>query len=55
VLVAIGLAVDYAKGMAGARWSGSRVFQALPMVSAAILVVLGLLLCRDSLNLPTPG
>jgi ABC-type nickel/cobalt efflux system permease component RcnA len=55
VLVAIGLAVVYAKGVAGARWSESRVWKALPMLSAAALIVLGILLCRDSLMLPTPG
>jgi ABC-type nickel/cobalt efflux system permease component RcnA len=55
VLVAIGLAVVYAKGIAGTRWSDSRIWKALPIVSAAALVVLGILLCRDSLNLPTPG
>jgi ABC-type nickel/cobalt efflux system permease component RcnA len=55
VLVAIGLAVVYAKGVAGARWSESRVWKALPIVSASALIVLGLMLCRDSLHLPTPG
>ena len=55
VLIAIGLAVVYAKGMAGARWSDSRIWKALPLLSAVALVVLGILLCRDSLNLPMPG
>lgn len=55
VLVAIGLAVVYAKGVAGARWSESRLWKALPLISASVLIVLGLMLCRDSLNMPTPG
>jgi ABC-type nickel/cobalt efflux system permease component RcnA len=55
VLIAIGLAVVYAKGVAGARWSESRVWRALPLVSAAALVVLGLMLCRESLSLPPQG
>jgi len=55
VLVAIGLAVVYAKGIAGARWSESWVWKTLPMLSAAALIVLGILLCRDSLSPPTPG
>jgi nickel/cobalt exporter len=49
VLVAIGLAVVYAKGVAGARWSDSRVWRALPLASATVLVVLGLWLCRESI------
>jgi ABC-type nickel/cobalt efflux system permease component RcnA len=55
VLVAIGLAVVYTKGIAGARWSESRFWKALPLFSAAALIILGILLCRDSLNLPTTG
>jgi len=55
VLVAIGLAVVFTKGIAGARWSESRIWRALPLISAAALIVLGIMLCRDSLNLPTTG
>jgi ABC-type nickel/cobalt efflux system permease component RcnA len=55
VLVAIGVAVVYAKGRVGARWSESRLWRVLPIVSAAVLVVLGLWLCRDSLTPPTVG
>ena len=54
VLVAIGVAVVYAKGKVGARWSESRIWRVLPIVSAAVLVVLGLWLCHDSLT-PTQG
>jgi ABC-type nickel/cobalt efflux system permease component RcnA len=50
VLVAIGIAVVYAKGFAGSRWGESRLFKALPIISAAIVFVLGLWLCYDSLH-----
>jgi ABC-type nickel/cobalt efflux system permease component RcnA len=53
VLVLIGVAVVYAQGRVdGTRWADSRVWRLLPVVSAGVLVVLGLWLCRDSL---TPG
>jgi ABC-type nickel/cobalt efflux system permease component RcnA len=52
VLVALGVAVVYAHGRIGARWSDSRVWRMLPLASATMLVVMGLWLCRDSL---TPG
>ena len=52
VLVLIGIAVVYAQGRVGARWSESRIWRMLPVASAAFLVVMGLWLCRDSL---TPG
>jgi ABC-type nickel/cobalt efflux system permease component RcnA len=53
VLVLIGVAVVYAQGrIGGTRWADSRFWRVLPVVSAAVLVVLGLWLCRDSL---TPG
>jgi ABC-type nickel/cobalt efflux system permease component RcnA len=55
VLIAIGLAVVYAKGAAGNRFANSRIWQALPLISAALLIVLGLMLCRQSLQLPAPG
>jgi hypothetical protein len=53
VLGLIGIAVVYAKGrLGGTRWADSRVWRMLPVASAAVLLVLGLWLCRDSL---TPG
>jgi ABC-type nickel/cobalt efflux system permease component RcnA len=52
VLVAIGIGVVYAHGAGGARWSESRLWRALPIVSAAVLIVLGLWLCRDGLTPP---
>jgi ABC-type nickel/cobalt efflux system permease component RcnA len=54
VLVAIGIGVVFAHGIGGARWSESRLWRALPIVSAAVLIVLGLWLCRDGL-LPPQG
>jgi ABC-type nickel/cobalt efflux system permease component RcnA len=52
VLVLIGIAVVYAQGRIGARWSDSRLWKMLPVASAAMLLVMGLWLCHDSL---TPG
>jgi ABC-type nickel/cobalt efflux system permease component RcnA len=52
VLVAIGIAVVYAKGKVGARWADSRLWRVLPIVSAAVLVVIGLWLCHDSIRPP---
>jgi cytochrome c biogenesis protein CcdA len=53
VLVLIGVAVVYAQGrLGGTRWADSRIWRLLPVASAAVLLVLGLWLCHDSL---TPG
>jgi nickel/cobalt transporter (NicO) family protein len=49
VLVAIGVVVVKAKGAVGQRWSESRAFKALPIVSAALVTALGLWLCFHSL------
>jgi ABC-type nickel/cobalt efflux system permease component RcnA len=54
VLVAIGIAVVKAKGLAGKRWGASRAFKALPIISAVLVICVGLWLCYSSL--PTiPG
>jgi ABC-type nickel/cobalt efflux system permease component RcnA len=50
VLVAIGIAVVKAKGFAGSHWGESRLFRALPLVSAALITVLGFWLAYDSLH-----
>jgi len=54
VLVAIGIGVVYASKFAGARWGGSdrwrRLFQALPLVSATFITVIGLWLCYSSMH-----
>ncbi|HTK75315.1 MAG TPA: hypothetical protein VL371_08655 [Gemmataceae bacterium] len=55
VLVAIGVVVVLAKNRLGRRWGDSRIWKALPILSAAVLVVMGLWLCRDSLLTPGPG
>ncbi|HEX4589451.1 MAG TPA: hypothetical protein VH120_05955 [Gemmataceae bacterium] len=55
VLVAIGIGVVYAHGLGGARWSESRLWRTLPIISATVLIALGLWLCRDGLNPPSPG
>jgi ABC-type nickel/cobalt efflux system permease component RcnA len=50
VLVAIGIAVVKAKGFAGSHWGESRLFRALPLVSAVLITVLGFWLAYDSLH-----
>jgi ABC-type nickel/cobalt efflux system permease component RcnA len=50
VLVVIGVLVVKAKGFAGTRWGESRLFRILPVVSAILVLVLGLWLCYDSLH-----
>jgi ABC-type nickel/cobalt efflux system permease component RcnA len=55
VLVAIGIVVVLAKNRLGRNWSDSRLWKALPILSAAVLVAMGLWLCRDSLLTPGPG
>jgi nickel/cobalt exporter len=49
VLVAIGVVVVKAKGAVGRRWSESRAFKALPIVSAALVTCVGLWLCYHNL------
>src|SRR5581483_1585454 len=49
VLVLIGIAVVKAKGTVGRSWSESRIFKALPIVSAALVTCIGLWLCYHSL------
>lgn len=48
VLVLIGIMVVHVKGFAGSHFGSSRLFRALPMVSAALVTCLGLWLCYDS-------
>ena len=58
VLVALGVAVVWARNWAVARWGGGertgKLFAALPLVSAAVITALGLWLCYDSLHAQTP-
>ncbi|MBI1913588.1 MAG: hypothetical protein HYS12_02355 [Planctomycetes bacterium] len=56
VLVLIGILVVRTKALAGKRWERSRLFRALPLISAALLICVGLVLCYKSLqpsSLPT--
>jgi ABC-type nickel/cobalt efflux system permease component RcnA len=50
VLVMIGILVVRVKGFAGSRWGESRIFRALPVLSAALVTGLGLWLCYDSVH-----
>ncbi len=50
VLVALGVAVVYAHKAGATRFSESRWFKLLPMVSAALLLGLGLWLCQEGLR-----
>jgi ABC-type nickel/cobalt efflux system permease component RcnA len=50
VLIAIGILVVQVKGFAGSRWGDSRLFRALPLLSAVVVTALGLWLCYDSVH-----
>ena len=50
VLVVLGIVVVQAKGFAGSRWGESRLFRALPYLSAAAITVIGLGLCYQSVH-----
>lgn len=55
VLVAIGVFVVKVKGFAGSHIGESRFFKLLPIVSAALVTILGLWMCYDSMHPePTP-
>lgn len=61
VLVALGVAVVWARNWAATRWGSSermaKAIRALPLFSAALITALGLWLCYDSLHaeLPSPS
>jgi ABC-type nickel/cobalt efflux system permease component RcnA len=50
VLIVIGVLVVHTRALAGSRWEKSRVFRALPLVSALLVTGLGLWLCYGSLR-----
>jgi len=50
VLIAIGILVVKVKGMAGSRWEDSRLYRALPILSAALVTGMGLWLCYESVH-----
>lgn len=49
VLVLIGILVVQVKGFADSRWGSGRVVKALPLVSAVLVLLLGLWLCYESM------
>lgn len=52
VLILAGILVVRLKGFAASRWEDSRLFKALPVMSAALVTVMGLWLCYDTLHRP---
>jgi ABC-type nickel/cobalt efflux system permease component RcnA len=54
VLIVIGIMVVRVKGFAGSHWGQSRLFRALPVISALAVTGLGLWLCYDSVH-PSVG
>jgi ABC-type nickel/cobalt efflux system permease component RcnA len=54
VLIAIGIVVVQFKGWASSRSGTRRWFQALPLVSAVLVTVMGLWLCVKSIHSPVP-
>jgi ABC-type nickel/cobalt efflux system permease component RcnA len=54
VLIAVGVVVVQFKGWASSRTGTSRWFQALPLVSAVLVTVMGLWLCFKSIHSPVP-
>jgi nickel/cobalt exporter len=50
VLIAIGILVVKIKGIAGSRWEDSRLYRALPIISAALVTGMGLWLCYESVH-----
>jgi ABC-type nickel/cobalt efflux system permease component RcnA len=52
VLIALGIAVVYAKGFASSQWGESRLVRALPLVSAILVTGMGFWLCYDSVHSP---
>ena len=50
VLVALGVGVVYAHKAGAVRFRESRWFRLLPVVSAALLLVIGLWLCQEGLR-----
>jgi ABC-type nickel/cobalt efflux system permease component RcnA len=50
VLVLIGILVVKAKGFADSHWGESRLMRSLPIISAAVVTLMGLWLCYDSVR-----
>jgi ABC-type nickel/cobalt efflux system permease component RcnA len=49
-LVAVGIAVVYIKGFSESRWGQGKVIRALPLVSAAVILGMGLWMCYRSVH-----
>ena len=50
VLVVVGIAVVYSRRFAESRWGDSRLIRALPVLSACIVIGLGLYLCYGGVH-----
>ncbi|HZT81144.1 MAG TPA: hypothetical protein VFA26_13010 [Gemmataceae bacterium] len=50
VLIAVGMLVVTSKRFAGSHFGEGRLFRALPLVSAALVTILGLWLCYDAVH-----
>ena len=50
VLIVIGILVVQMKGFAASRWGVSRWVKSLPLVSAVLVIVLGMFLCYRSVH-----
>jgi ABC-type nickel/cobalt efflux system permease component RcnA len=55
VLIVIGLGVVYLKGFADSRMGESRVIKLLPLASAALVTLMGLGLCYESIHAKGPA
>jgi nickel/cobalt transporter (NicO) family protein len=55
VLILIGILVVRAKAFAGKRWGGGRFARALPVISAIVVIGLGLVLCYKGAQTPSPS
>jgi nickel/cobalt transporter (NicO) family protein len=52
ILIVVGILVVRLKGAAASRWENSQVIRALPLISAALVTIMGLWLCYDSIHHP---
>ena len=50
VLIVIGVAVVHTKSWLGGRWEQSRLYRALPLLSAVLVTGMGLWLCYSSVH-----
>jgi ABC-type nickel/cobalt efflux system permease component RcnA len=51
VLVALGVGVVYAHRAGATRFKDSRIFRALPVVSALLMVCIGFWLCKEAVEM----